>query len=92
MEFYFDYTAFPGLALAYVTETTNISQVAVRQCSEVENLMTYVERVMFYMTLDSEPGHNTETFPPINWPREGRVSFKNVVLRYYPGGTEKVKL
>ena len=53
--------------------------------------MTYVERVMAYTNLHPEPGYNIETHPPMNWPRDGQVSFKHVVLRYYPGGPEVLK-
>ena len=68
-----------------------MSQYAVRQFSEVENLMTSVERVMAYTSLDSEPGYKIKTRPPINWPHDGHVSFKNVALRYYPGGPQVLK-
>ena len=53
--------------------------------------MTSVERVMAYTNLDAEPGYNTQTLPPINWPRNGHVRFRNVVLRYYPGGPQVLK-
>ena len=50
--------------------------------------MTSVERVMAYTNLESEPGYNMKTLPPINWPHDGHVSFKGVGLRYYPGGPQ----
>ena len=84
-------SASAGLALAYVIETAKRSQYAVRQFSEVENLMTSVERVMAYANLDSEPGYSIERVPPTNWPHDGHVSFRNVVLRYYPGGPQVLK-
>ena len=68
-----------------------MSQYAVRQFSEVENLMTSVERVMAYTSLDTEPGYKITTHPPINWPHDGHVSFKSVALRYYPGGPQVLK-
>ena len=89
-EFYFG-AASAGLALAYVIETAKRSQYAVRQFSEVENLMTSVERVMAYNNLDTEPGYSNKTLPPINWPHNGHVSFRNVALRYYPGGPQVLK-
>ena len=46
---------------------------------------------MAYTNLDSEPGYNIETLPPINWPCNGHVSFRNVFLRYYPGGPQVLK-
>ena len=85
------FTALAGLALAYVIETANISQYAVRQFSEVENLMTSVERVLTYTNIEPEPGYNIKTLPPTNWPHDGHVSFRNVVLRYYPGGPQVLK-
>ena len=53
--------------------------------------MTSVERVMAYINLDSEPGYNIKTLPPINWPQDGHVSFKGVGLRYSPGGPQVLK-
>ena len=53
--------------------------------------MTSVERVMAYTSLDSEPGYKIKTLPPINWPHGGHVSFRNVVMRYYPGGPQVLK-
>jgi len=85
------FTASAGLALAYVIETSNMSQYAVKQFSEVENLMTSVERVTYYTNLESEPGYKIKTLPPINWPHDGHVSFRNVALRYYPGGPQVLK-
>ena len=85
-------TALVGLALTYVIETAKRSQYAVHQFSEVENLMTSVERVMAYVNLDSEPGYNIKTLPPKSWPRIGHVSFRNVALRYYPGGPQVLKI
>ena len=84
-------TALTGLTLAYVIETARFSQYSVRQFAEVENLMTSVERVMAYTNLDCEPGYKIETLPPINWPRDGHVSFRHVALRYYPGGPQVLK-
>ncbi|KAK2574259.1 ATP-binding cassette sub-family C member 4 [Acropora cervicornis] len=83
--------ALAGLALASVIETSNLSNYAVRQFSEVENFMTSVQRVMAYTSLDPEPGYKIKALPPINWPHNGHVSFRNVVMRYYPGGPQVLK-
>ena len=53
--------------------------------------MTSVERVMYYTSLDSEPGYKIKTLRPINWPYDGHVSFRNVALRYYPGAPQVLK-
>ncbi|KAL9984427.1 hypothetical protein ACROYT_G006716 [Oculina patagonica] len=83
--------ALAGLALVYVMKTITISQIAVREFSKVESLMTSVERVMTYTSLDSEPGYTTTALQMKNWPRDGHVRFKNVVLRYYSGGPQVLK-
>lgn len=84
-------TGLVGFALVYVVETINKCQFAVRQFSEVENFMTSVERVKTYTCIDSEPGYTISTLPPTFWPREGGVIFRNVSLRYYPGGPQVLK-
>ena len=87
----FLFIALIGLSLAYVIETTNVASYAVRKFSDVENFMTSFERVKVYTNLDAEPGYKIESMPPMNWPRDGHVSFTNVSLRYYPGGPQVLK-
>ena len=58
----------------------------VRQCLEVENMMTSVERVISYTNLDSEPGYSLQKKPPRDWPAEGRIEAKDVSLVHYKGG------
>ena len=65
--------------------------MAVRYYAETENLMTSVERVLEYTRLGSEPGYTIKTLPPKHWPCDGHVSFKNVYMRYYPGGPVVLK-
>ena len=80
-----------GLALIYIIQTVLLTQFAVKTTSEVENLMTSVERVIAYTKLDSEPGYKEVQHPPENWPREGTISFQDVSLTYYPGGPQVLK-
>ena len=84
-------TAFTGLALAYTMKTAKVLQFTVRNFADVENFMTSVERVKTYASLHSEPGYKIENLPPINWPHVGHVSFRDVSLRYYPGGPQVLK-
>ena len=84
-------SALVGQSLAYVVEIAEYMQLAVRQFSEVENLMTSVERVMTYTNLESEPGYRIKTLPPTNWPRDGHVTFENVSLTYYEGGPQVLR-
>ena len=78
--------ALVGLAFVYVFETSHFTQVSVQQSSEVENLMTSVERVMAITKLESEPGYKTVTTPPEHWPTNGEINFIGVSLRYYSEG------
>ena len=84
-------SAFAGLALVYVTETVSLTQYAVRKASDVENLMTSVERVMTYTKLGPEPGYQVEQLPPEHWPHEGNITFRDVSMTYYPEGPQVLK-
>ena len=84
-------SAFTGLALVYAIQAAALLQFAVRQLSEVENLMTSAERVISYTEIDPEPGYRVERPPPGYWPPEGNIIFKEVSLTYYPGGPEVLK-
>ena len=77
--------------MAYVIQTVTLAQYAVKKTSDVENLMTSVERVMTYTKLDSEPGYKVERLPPEHWPHEGDITFQDVSLTYYPGGPQVLK-
>ena len=66
-------------------------QYTVRVSSNVENLMTSVERVITYTKLDSEPGYKFKRVPPEHWPSKGRIAFRDVSLIYYPGGPQVLK-
>ena len=79
-----------GLSLVYISEIIML-QIAVQQTSIVENKMTSVERVMTYTEIEPEPGYDADTKPAEQWPRDGRISFKNVSLRYYPDGPQVLK-
>jgi len=85
----FIFSAFVGLALAYVIQTAIMTQYAVRKASDVENFMTSVERVMTYTKLDPEPGYKVEGRPPEHWPGEGNITFQDVSLTYSIRGDPK---
>ena len=68
-----------------------MTQYAVRQLTEIETLMTSVERVTTYTELESETGYKVERKPPEIWPHEGTIAFKDVYLTYYPGGPQSLK-
>ena len=69
----------------------NLTQFAVRKLTEVENLMTAVERVIAYTKLDSEPGYDVKRLPPEKWPDKGSINFQDISLAYYPGGPQVLR-
>ena len=69
----------------------NLTQFTVRQLTDIETLMTSVERAMTYTELESEPGYNVQRNPLELWPHEGNIAFKDVSLTYYPGGPQSLK-
>ena len=48
--------------------------------------MTSLERVITYTKLEPEPGYQSKTLPPENWPQSGSLRVENLSLIYYPGG------
>ena len=69
----------------------NLTQFAVRQLTEVENLMTAVERVITYTELDPEPSYKVKQLPPEKWPEKGSVTFQDVSMTYYPSGPQVLR-
>ncbi|KAL9954314.1 hypothetical protein ACROYT_G041835 [Oculina patagonica] len=81
-----------ALSLVYTLQlVVDTSQYGVRQCSEVENYMTSVERVITYSHIEQEPGYENLSQPPETWPENGQVTIKNLGLVYYQGGSEILK-
>lgn len=58
----------------------------IRQAAETENNFTSVERIneMATQTPLEKYYDMPENEPPTDWPSEGRISFKNVTLKYRP--------
>ena len=58
----------------------------VRQSAEVENDMNGVERIVHYANgVEQEPPHEVDDFkPPPEWPSEGKVELREIVLKYRP--------
>ena len=68
-----------------------MTQFTVRQLTDIETLMTSVERAMTYTELESEPGYNVQRNPLELWPHEGNIAFKDVSLTYYRGAPQSLK-
>lgn len=75
-----------GVTLSYIISIQQIFGFLVRQVAELENDMNSVERIIHYSkNLEQELPHEIpERKPKENWPSEGRVEIKDVVLRYRP--------
>ena len=85
------FPAIAGLSLVFAMETLGNVQYAVRSTSQVENMMTSVERVFAYTELDPEPDYELDTPTPEFWPHEGRLQLENVNLQYSEGGVRVLK-
>ena len=70
------------MTLTYIFQMLDITQYAIRIASDTENHMTSVERVMNYASIESEPGYNTDTLPPEQWPYEGGLTLCDLSLAY----------
>ncbi|KAI8612387.1 P-loop containing nucleoside triphosphate hydrolase protein, partial [Chytriomyces sp. MP71] len=76
-----------GLALSYVLQVTQLLSLCIRQFTDAEVQLVSIERMNYYATqVEVEPpgvieGHR----PPSDWPREGRIEFKDLSMRYQEG-------
>ncbi|KAI2637307.1 metal resistance protein YCF1 [Xylaria nigripes] len=75
-----------GLAMSYALQITTSLNWIVRQTVEVETNIVSVERILEYARLPSEapeiiPRHR----PPVAWPANGAVQFRNYSARYREG-------
>lgn len=73
-----------GLAITQVLTLTATIQWGIRQTAEVANYLMSVERILEYKQLDKEQEPEKPIEPKTEWPSAGKVTFKNVVYRYFP--------
>ncbi|KAG8987811.1 hypothetical protein FRB90_003131 [Tulasnella sp. 427] len=77
-----------GLVLVYCVSLTQMFGMVTRQSAEVENNMNAVERAVHYTRedlIEQEPPHIIETSrPPPEWPTQGALEFRDVVMKYRP--------
>lgn len=72
-----------GFVMSYALQVTDSLNWVVRMSAEVESNIVSVERCLEYCELKIE--ENEERLfikPPMNWPVDGSVSFKNYLTRY----------
>ncbi|KAF8072009.1 ABC transporter [Lyophyllum atratum] len=75
-----------GLVLSYILSVQQAFGWLVRQSAEVENNMNSVERIVHYATaVEQEAPHELpDAKPPSEWPANGRVELRDIVLSYRP--------
>lgn len=71
-----------GLAITQATALTGAVTWGIRRSTEVANHLTAVERVLEYTTLPQEKQPDIPKPLPQEWPHQGKVTFKNVGLKY----------
>jgi ABC-type multidrug transport system fused ATPase/permease subunit len=75
-----------GLAMSYALQITTSLNWIVRQTVEVETNIVSVERILEYARLPSEaPEIIHRHRPPVAWPANGAVEFRNFSARYREG-------
>ena len=79
------FSALAGMSLSIAAETIGSTEFGIRIASEAESDMTSVERVFTYTEIDPEPGYNSETLPPEDWPTEGSLALQDLSLAYLKG-------
>lgn len=74
-----------GLAVSQSLTLSGILQYAFAQCTELETLMTSVERVVEYTNAEPE---ETTGKAILDWPHLGEIKFENVSLSYNNNNNE----
>ncbi|XP_071550882.1 ATP-binding cassette sub-family C member 5-like isoform X3 [Panulirus ornatus] len=78
--------SFAGLALAYAAQLSGIFQYTVRLSTETEARFTSVQRINSYskVLVSEAPPIIESRRPDVMWPKYGRISFRNVQMKYRP--------
>ncbi|CAG9768733.1 unnamed protein product [Ceutorhynchus assimilis] len=77
-----------GLAISQATMLSMLLQYTVKQLTEIENVMTSIERVFEYTDVKGEPKAGKT---PTNWPSNGNIRFNDVSLTYKTDGKTVLK-
>lgn len=74
-----------GLILTYAVQVTQYLGFTVRSITETEGQMNSVERANYYRKkLPQERAYEIEDAVDENWPRDGKINFNGVEMRYRP--------
>lgn len=69
-----------GLAISMATNLVQLCKKGIKVTAILENQMICVERIVEYSNLPSES--DGKGIEPENWPSNGKISYKNVNLKY----------
>ncbi|KNC97598.1 uncharacterized protein SPPG_07067 [Spizellomyces punctatus DAOM BR117] len=87
-----DMASIAGLALSNALQMLVFVQWTVRMWGEVQSQMSSVGQLVYYAQVKPEaPAVVPDNPVPKNWPDQGNITFKNVVLRYKEGGVDVLK-
>lgn len=73
-----------GLAIMSSISLIGSCEYGIREITELENHMISVERIVEYAEVESEPSLESvdKKSPPKDWPKDGKIEFKGLSLRY----------
>lgn len=71
-----------GLAISQSLILTGALQYGIKQIAETLSLMTSVERIFQYTNLPAESVITSDHPPPPTWPSQGRLTLKDVNMKY----------
>mmetsp|Transcript_9780 Transcript_9780/g.14754 ORF Transcript_9780/g.14754 Transcript_9780/m.14754 type:complete len:854 (+) Transcript_9780:3062-5623(+) len=71
-----------GLALTYALSMAGALNWMIRMSTETETQMNAIERMSHYTNIAQEAPRRLPNDPDSSWPREGRIEFKSMVMRY----------
>ncbi|XP_070538847.1 uncharacterized protein [Ptychodera flava] len=76
-----------GLALVFALQALGLSHVLILMSTEAEARLSSVERLSNYQrrSVEEAPAKVSGQEPPEDWPQQGGVEFRNVVMRYKDG-------
>ncbi|XP_059938247.1 ATP-binding cassette sub-family C member 3 isoform X2 [Mesoplodon densirostris] len=75
-----------GLSVSYALQVTLALNWMIRTISDLESNIVAVERVKEYSKTETEAPWVVEgSRPPVGWPQQGEVEFRNYSVRYRPG-------
>ncbi|KAJ1498350.1 Canalicular multispecific organic anion transporter 1 [Coelomomyces lativittatus] len=78
-----------GLAISNALQILVFLQWSIRMLGEVQAQISSVGVLHYYAQVPQEaPALVPEKKPPSNWPSQGQIEFKNVVLKYHEFGVE----